>query len=180
MTHLCTVSQFRRCSHRQDTARLWLPTEGSVLSVCLASPRLQAELGMHSRSNTHDCLSRKKTHLFQLLQIWPHYLVRSTYYVPGTLMVINKIRHLLSRSSESSRKDQTNTQRTDSCQIKQNERCERNPEKRTFSSFCLTCAGDFIANLVEANYHMTKRDGRFSWMSRIHSYVFPGNVQTEV
>ena len=69
MTHLCTVSQFRRCSHQHDTARLWLPTEGSVLSVCLASPRLQAELGMHSRSNTHNCLSRKKTHLFQLLQI---------------------------------------------------------------------------------------------------------------
>lgn len=55
-----------------------------------------------------------------LLQIWPHHLVTSTYCVPGTLMVINKIWYQLSRRAESSRKDQTNTQRTDSCQMEQN------------------------------------------------------------
>lgn len=72
--------------------------EGAVVSH-LWLPKVPSVLGMHWKSNLCSHLSLKENHLFLLLKKWSNYLVKSTYYIPGTIMVINKIGCLPYRSS---------------------------------------------------------------------------------
>lgn len=117
------VSHFTKHSQWHDIARLWFAKkepwclhlwllQGAQHSLECTEGATLATISLVAKRN------QKENHLFQLLNIWPNYLVISTYYVSVTIMVINKIGFLPSRSSNSSRRDQTNAHRTNQCQIK--------------------------------------------------------------